>query len=144
MATTITTSIRIAATPERIWDSFTDFAAYPQWNPFIRSLEGEVKPNGRIRVQLVPPGQKGMTFRPRVVAFDRNSRFEWLGHLLFPGLFDGKHRFELIANEDGTTTFIQSEDFRGILVPFLKKMLHGPTLDGFRLMNEALKERVEG
>lgn len=144
MATTITTSIHISATPERIWDSLTDFAAYPQWNPFIRSLEGEAKPNSRIRVQLVPPGQKGMVFRPRVVAFDRNQRFEWLGHLLFPGLFDGKHCFELIANEDGTTTFIQSEVFRGILVPFLKKMLHGPTLEGFRQMNEALKKRVEG
>jgi hypothetical protein len=143
MAKTITTSIRIAAPPEKVWNILTDFASYPEWNPFVRSLEGEVKTGNRILVKIVPPGQKGMTFRPRVLAFDRNRRFEWLGHLLFPGIFDGAHSFELIRHEDGTTTLVQAERFRGILVPFLKKTLNGPTLNGFRQMNEAMKERAE-
>jgi hypothetical protein len=78
-----------------------------------------------------------------VLQFAQEQRFEWLGHLLFPGLFDGKHSFELIAHGDGTTTLVQSEAFRGILVPFLKKMLNGPTTEGFNRMNEAVKQRAE-
>jgi hypothetical protein len=84
-----------------------------------------------------------MTLKPRVLAFDRQQKLEWLGHLLFPGIFDGAHRFELIDHGNGTTTLVHSERFKGILVPFMKKMLNGPTLDGFRLMNEAVKQRAE-
>lgn len=143
MATTITTNIRIQATPQQVWNVLTDFSGYESWNPFIRSLKGEVAAGSDIEVHIVPPGQKGMTFRPRVQAFDREQRLEWLGHLLFPGLFDGKHRFELIDHGDGSTTLVHSETFRGILVPFLKKMLSGPTTEGFRQMNEAVKQRSE-
>lgn len=143
MATTIRTSIRIQAPPQRVWQVLTDFSGYESWNPFIRSLKGEVAVGKKIEVHIVPPGQKGMTFRPHVKVFEREKHFEWLGRLLFPGLFDGRHGFELIAGSDGTTTLIQSETFRGILVPFLKKMLNGPTIEGFNRMNEAVKQRSE-
>ena len=66
-----------------------------------------------------------------------------MGHLLFPGLFDGEHKFELVDNHDGTTTFIQSEIFKGILVPLFNKMLDTNTVNGFNLMNQKLKELSE-
>jgi hypothetical protein len=78
-----------------------------------------------------------------VLAFEENKEFRWLGHLLFPGLFDGEHSFELIDHGNGTTTFIQKETFNGILVPFFSNMLDVNTVNGFRLMNEKLKERAE-
>jgi len=62
---------------------------------------------------------------------------------LFPGLFDGEHKFELIDNNNGTTTFVQSEKFTGILVPLFRKMLDVNTRNGFSLMNEKLKELAE-
>ena len=34
------TSIDIDATPERVWEILTDFAAYPQWNPFMPEVTG--------------------------------------------------------------------------------------------------------
>jgi hypothetical protein len=84
-----------------------------------------------------------MTFTPRVLAFEKNKKFRWLGHLFIPGIFDGEHKFELKQNEDGTTSFIHSEKFRGILVPFLKKMLETTTKKGFESMNEKIKEMAE-
>lgn len=66
-----------------------------------------------------------------------------MGHLFIKGLFDGEHSFELIDNLDGTTTFIQSEKFEGILIPLFKKMLDVNTKEGFESMNKALKARVE-
>ena len=84
-----------------------------------------------------------MTFKPTVLAFEKNKEFRWIGHLLFPGLFDGEHKFELNDNRNGTTTFKQSEKFAGILVPLFKKMLDNNTKKGFEEMNKKLKELAE-
>ncbi|WP_294670200.1 SRPBCC domain-containing protein [uncultured Fluviicola sp.] len=139
----IKTQIIIEATPDRVWEVLTDFEKYSGWNPFIKSIQGKVHTGEKIIVRLEPPGAKGMTFKPRVLAFDKNEQFRWIGHLFFPGLFDGEHRFELIDNGDGTTTFIQAEKFKGILVRMLSKMLDGSTLNGFKAMNEHLKIEAE-
>ena len=84
-----------------------------------------------------------MTFKPKVLIVNPNQEFRLVVHLLFPGIFDGQHNFKLIDNGDNTTTFIQSENFKGILVPFLKKMIEINTVQGFRQMNEGLKREVE-
>lgn len=84
-----------------------------------------------------------MVFKPVVLAYKPNKEFRWKGKLLFKGLFDGEHIFELTANADGTTTLVQREVFTGILVPLFAKMLDTSTLNGFRQMNEALKTRAE-
>jgi uncharacterized protein YndB with AHSA1/START domain len=34
----------IDAPPERVWQVLTDFGAFPEWNPFIRSIEASLKP----------------------------------------------------------------------------------------------------
>ncbi|NCP84850.1 MAG: SRPBCC domain-containing protein [Bacteroidetes bacterium] len=84
-----------------------------------------------------------MDFTPNVVAFETNKLFVWKGKVLIPGLFDGEHRFEIVDNGDGTTTFKQSENFNGILIPFFKEMIHVNTKQGFESMNTELKTRVE-
>lgn len=143
MAREITTSIIINAPAEKVWTILTDFNNYPNWNPFIKSIKGNVEKGNRISVQITPPGGKEMGFTPKVLAFDKHKEFRWLGHLFIPGIFDGEHKFQLIQNEDGTTRFIHSEKFRGILVPFLKKMLQTSTKKGFEFMNEKIKEMAE-
>ena len=82
-----------------------------------------------------------MSFRPRVTAVSRAAHFEWLGHLVVPGLFDGRHRFELVASDSGTR-FVQSESFSGLLVRPLMRSLDGRTRAGFEAMNDALRRRV--
>ena len=143
MAKEISTEITIAASPEKIWAILSDFNKYPNWNPFIKSIHGEAKVGQKITARIEPPDASGMTFKPTVLCFDKAKEFRWLGHLLFPGLFDGEHKFELIDNNNGTTTFIQSEKFKGILVPLFKKMLEVNSRNGFILMNEKLKELAE-
>lgn len=75
--------------------------------------------------------------------FEKEKEFRWIGKFLVPRLFDGEHVFLIKNNGDGTSTFVQYEKFRGILVPFLKKMLDENTKLGFEEMNQALKERCE-
>ena len=83
-----------------------------------------------------------MTFKPKVLAAD-GRELRWLGHLLMPGLFDGEHRFLVEDLVAGHSRLVQSEDFRGVLVPLLRRSLERKTKPGFVAMNEALKKRAE-
>lgn len=138
MAKEIITSIIINAPIHEVWKVLSDFSRYPEWNPFVLSLTGDVKKGNRIRVKL-----PGMNFSPVVKAFETNKELRWLGHLFIPGLFDGEHRFELVDKGNNTTGFIHAERFSGILVPLFRKMLDTTTKAGFENMNDALKMRVE-
>jgi hypothetical protein len=140
---TIETSIQIDAPVARVWEVFSDFERYPEWNPFVASVEGRTAVGERIEARLTPPGGKSMTFKPRVLAFEPEHEFRWLGHLLVPGLFDGEHQFFLEPAEEDGTRFVQREEFRGILVPMVLKMVGESTRNGFDAMNAALKRRVE-
>ncbi len=134
----IQTEIIINAPKEKVWKVFTDFENYPYWNPFITSLTGEVNAGNTIKVEL-----GGMTFKPKVLAYEKEKELRWLGHLMFKGLFDGEHIFELKDNGDGTTTFMQSENFNGLLVRIFSKRLDEETKPGFELMNRILKGIAE-
>ena len=136
--------ITINVTPDKVWKVFTDFASYPGWNPFVKSFKGQPTVGKQVEVLLHLPGGNPMTFKPVVLQYEKNKELRWIGKLFIPYLFDGEHTFLLIDNGNGTTTLQQYEHFRGILIPFMKKMLDVNTANGFRLMNEALKSRVEG
>ena len=84
-----------------------------------------------------------MSFRPTVVVAEPNRELRWLGHLWLPGLFDGEHSFSIELLGEGRVRFIQRERFKGLLVPFLSKMLDWDTQRGFNEMNWALKLRAE-
>lgn len=137
------TEIEIKATPERVWEILADFPEYPVWNPFIRTASGELRPGARLDVRIEPPGGRGMTFRPTVLKAEPGRELRWIGHLLVSGLFDGEHSFTIEPIGDGLVRFTQREMFRGILVPLFRKSLDAGTLQGFHLMNAALKKRAE-
>ena len=139
----IETEIEIAASPQRIWSILMDFSAYPEWNPFIRSLSGDVTPGQLLRASIQLPGAKAMSFRPKVRVVEHLKELRWLGHLLLPGLFDGEHYFQLAALANGHTRFVQGEKFSGMLVSLFAARLGVSTKEGFVAMNAALKDRAE-
>ncbi len=139
MAFSIKTSTNIKATPEIIWEVLMNFSSYPEWNPFIKSVTGDVEVGKKINVDL-----NGMKFSPKVKEISKNKRFRWLGNTILPGIFDGEHIFELNYDEKSrNTTFIHKENFKGILVPLLKKKLINEIKPAFENMNAALKDFVE-
>jgi hypothetical protein len=137
------TFIDIEASPERIWEILTDFSSYPDWNPFVRKIEGEGSEGSKLKVILQPPGMKPQTFTPKVVKWRPPGQFSWHGRLIMPGLFDGIHEFEIEPLEEGKTRFHQRERFKGFLVSAVLSKVGTATLAGFEAMNEALKQRVE-
>ena len=135
--------IEIDASVERVWDILTDFASYPQWNPFIRSISGELKVGQRLEVRLEPPDSRGITLRPTVLRAEPNHLMRWVGHVWVPGLFDGEHSLATHPLGKNRVRFVQHEAFKGVLVSLLARSLDKNTLRGFEEMNEALKERAE-
>jgi hypothetical protein len=138
------TEIQINASAQTVWNILTDFNKYPEWNPFIRSFQGDVSEGSQFTVVLQPPDSKPMTFKPTCLKLVKDKEFRWLGRLWMPGLFDGEHIFELIDNGNHRIRFVQREKFKGLLVPLLWKQLDTSTRKGFELMNQKLKERAEG
>jgi hypothetical protein len=138
----IRTEIEIDAPAERVWDVLTDLAAYDEWNPFIKHLEGELQEGSRLRATIAPPGGRATTFTPSVTDLQPRRRLAWLGHLGVRGVFDGEHIHEIEELERGRTRYVQRERFTGALVPFVGGVLR-KTEEGFRRMNAELKERAE-
>jgi hypothetical protein len=137
------TEINIDATPETVWEILTDLDQWTDWNPFITSSVGQPDVGNKLINRMEPPGGKAMTFKPRVTVVKDGTTFEWLGKLGFSGVFDGRHRFELAVTPSGGTRLVQAEELDGVLVRFLRKSLDTQTVQGFELMNTALKTRAE-
>jgi hypothetical protein len=137
------TDIEIQASPDRVWEVLTDFAAYPSWNPFIVRAVGQPVPGGRLELRMRLPGRRPTTFRPEVLEATPARRLRWLGHLLVPGLFDGEHSFTIDPAGRDRVRLTQQEAFRGLLAPLVLAFIAKPTQEGFQQMNQALKTRVE-
>jgi len=138
----IETDIEINASASQVWALLTDFARMPSWNPFIKSISGNLAQGARLSVRIVPPGSAGMNFKPTILTVRPERELRWLGHLFVPGIFDGEHYFLLTPIGENRTRFTQSEKFSGFLVGLLGSTL-AATSAGFKAMNTALKQQAE-
>lgn len=144
MTRTIQSDIQIDASPARVWAILADLAAYPEWNPFIRRIAGEMRVGSRLEARIEPPGGRGMTFRPTVLAAEPERELRWIGFLGTPGIFDGEHRFRIEPVGPARVRFVQEERFSGVLAPLILRFIRDATRQGFDEMNRALKARAEG
>ncbi len=138
----LSSEILIESSPERVWAAITEFKNFPQWNPFMQRVTGEIKTGARIEVFIQPPGRKGMVIRPKILKVDPSHELRWLGRLYLPWLVDGEHALIIEASSETSVKFIQREKFTGLLVPFARGILRD-TQRGFEEMNKALKRRAE-
>lgn len=136
----ISTEIIIKAPINKVWNELINFSKYPDWNPFIREIKGEIKIGNRIKVTFQIEDSKPTVFTPIILIIETNKIFQWEGKLFLTAVFAGRHTFELINIEKNKTKLIQREDFKGILVPIFN---FDTTIKGFGLMNKAFKERIE-
>lgn len=137
----IDASVDVDATPEEVWAVLTDFRSWETWNDFIPALDGNLKEGERLRIRVVTPGLKPMTFTPEVYVVHPLQAIVWGGSFL-KVMYRGDHTFLLEPLPDGKTRFRQIERFMGPMVLFMGGMIK-KTETGYHQMNRALKERVE-
>ncbi len=138
---TIQTEVTINASASEVWQVLTDFDAYPQWNPFIRRVTGAARPGEQLMIELNSSGRT-TTIQPTILVVQPERELRWIGRLFVPGVFDGEHSFVIEPQGENRVHLVQSETFRGVLVPFSGAILNN-TERSFREMNQALKERAE-
>lgn len=83
-----------------------------------------------------------------VVITNSADEFKWAGKLWnIPGLFNGDHYFKFTPSTKtpGGTTFVQGEDFSGILTFLMAEWssFRASTVKGFEAFNQDLKKRCE-
>lgn len=137
----------INAPVEHVRRTFLDWPSYPEWTSFIDSLKvasgQQAEPGQTLHAVLHPQGSSAMTIKPTLLVNDERE-FRWKGQLFVKGLFDGEHYFQFKEEPTkGTTTFVQGEQFGGVLFGPLWYFIGQGTTDGFVAFNEALKKRCE-
>jgi hypothetical protein len=143
MSKNIRTEIVINVSKEKVWSILTNFSDYPKWNPFIISIEGELGVGLRLKNTMLN-GEKKFVFKPIILTVTPNKYFDWLGSLLFKGIFDGHHSFEIEEIAPDQVRLIHGEHFSGLLVNMiLNNKLEAETRNNFIKMNEAVKALAE-
>ncbi len=139
----IYTEIEINASANSVWEVLTTFDEYPDWNPFIREISGELSEGSRLSVSIQPVGGDPMDFQPTLIKADKNHELRWIGRVLLRGIFDGEHYLIIEKISEEKVNLIHGENFSGVLVPLLWGSMESGTKQGFKAMNEALKSKVE-
>lgn len=134
------TSTDIAAPAERVWDVLRDLEGYAEWNPFLSHVNGTLKQGQKITLTMRPVGASSREFSPTVVEVSDGRQITWRGRLGLPGLFDGTHHLVIVPIDSNHVTFVQEENFSGMLVPFVNLE---PYRQGWERMNAAFKRRCE-
>ena len=138
----IRTEIEIEGTAQEVWDTLTDFESYREWNTGFVQAFGRAEVGETLHITFSQKAGRTMKMRPTVLVAEPRHELRWLGRLLLPGIFDGEHRFEIHETAPGRVTFVQSEEFRGVLVPFLRSMIEGNTRSMLQRVNADLAARV--
>jgi hypothetical protein len=133
--------IDIDAQPEEVWKVLVDFKSWESWNAFIPVVEGNLRVGERMRIKVVPPGMKPMTFEPEVYELIPHKKILWGGSFLRI-IYRGDHAFLLEPTPEGKTRFRQVERFMGPMVLLMGRMIKKTEI-GYHQMNRALKQRVE-
>lgn len=139
----ISTEVEIAAPASVVWEELTEGGDYPEWNPFVTHMSGDLEVGNYLNVTIQSEGNAPMDFTPVVLAVDKGAEFRWAGKLGFRGVFDGEHYFILEETKRGTTILHHGENFTGLLAYPLIGLIGDDTKSGFVAMNQALKERAE-
>ncbi|MFC2124899.1 SRPBCC family protein [Bacteroidota bacterium] len=134
--------IIINASTEEVWSVLTDLKSWKDWNPFIINSEGEAIEGNQI-INSMKNGEKVYVFKPEVLKVIENREFTWLGRLVMPGVFDGRHSYYLEEMDSGQVKLVQHETFSGILSGMFLHKIGEETSANFKAMNEALKQRAE-
>ena len=131
--------IDIDAPIDVVWHHLTDFASYPEWNPYILSAEGELKQNSVVRFKVAG---LPMQLSAPIVSLVENQELIWEARSPVPGM-QPRYIRRLEKIDDNHTRFINREEFTGWAVPIMSPMLNLTGKPLFPKTCEALKQRAE-
>lgn len=136
----VRTEITIDAPPAVVWQVLTDTDAYPAWNPHVVEATGELAVGSTLDITVRREGVRDRSMRVTVTDLEPERQLAWVGRVVSPLLFEGRHVYELDPLDDGRTRLINREEVRGVLGGLV--VTDQPEVD-YETMNRALAARVE-
>lgn len=133
----------VAAPAPLVWGVLTRFSAYPEWNPFLLSVEGRLRRGAELVARVAPPQQPPITIHLLLRRVCPPRELCWRGHMLAPGLLEGEQAIEVIPIETGRCRLRHVEHLSGVLMPLLAGGLQQAARAGMEAMVHALKLRAE-
>jgi glutathione peroxidase len=140
----IRTELAIEAPAGTVWNVLTDFARYPEWNPFLVRVETELVPGAAVAM-TVRLGRRVLPLRARMLAVEPGREFRWAGPLArWQGVvFRGEHFFGVEPLGPASCRFLHGEDFGGLSLPLIDRWMRRALLPPYEAMNHALARRAE-
>lgn len=138
------TTFPIRAPADTVWDVLTDFARYPEWNPSLPLISGELRPGSTVSMTLAMPGKPSPKVKARLRDVEPGRRLTWHGNVGADWLFAGTREFLIDPQPDGTVRFTHVEDVRGVLFPVFRTVMGSAIQQHHDALNAALTARAEG
>jgi hypothetical protein len=139
----LTTEIEIKSTPQAVWAILTDFAHYPQWNPIIRKIVGELSLGNKLEIHLTTVGGKSRIYHPKITKIIPNQELRWTGKFFLSQIFSGERIFLIEQVSYDKINFLNREIFSGIGIKLAPQKMENDIFMSFKKMNEALKKTAE-
>ncbi len=134
------TDIIVNAPVDRVWSVLTDFSAYPDWNPLVGWLQGDIRTDGKIHMFIKPLKRAFNATLKRVTPLEELT---WVGIQFAPWFLAGEHYYRLEKLSDRSTRLWHGETFSGVGSAFISQSTLNEMLAAFKLHDTILKERVE-
>lgn len=134
------TSISINGTLSQVWKELNNFKDYPEWNPLVGKLEGDIKEGGEISTYVVPLSN---TYKAVLISYKENKELIWLGVQGAKFLMAGRHYYILKEISATQTELLHGEQFTGLFSFLLPSSMLKRMKDAFEQHNILLKHHVE-
>jgi hypothetical protein len=124
---------------DKVWEFLTNFAKYPDWNPYLRKVTGEFKVNAPLWVQIHYPFWPPIIVKPQVAAITPPYSFSWKGSFIIPGWLDGLFLVVLYPLSPEKTRIVIKERLEGVfLLPFFIPALAAQIRISIQKMRDAI------
>ncbi len=128
----------IDASPADVWAAITNTAAYAEWNPIFRSVEGAFSEGATMAISMRLEDGSVTPVEAVVVEMVPNELLHQRAG--FPGVLTADHQW-LLEDTAGGTRVVQHEEYRGVGVLFYNPAY---VQDLYAEGLAALKSKVEG
>jgi hypothetical protein len=137
------TTLAIAASAETVWAILIDFERYPEWNPSLPSITGDLSAGSTVALTLAMPGRPSPKVKAKLLEVSPPRRLTWHGNAGADWLFAGDREFLIEPQDDGTVLFTHVENVRGALFPLFRLVMGDAIHRHHDGLNAALKARAE-
>jgi uncharacterized protein YndB with AHSA1/START domain len=132
----------IDADVEDVWEVMTDFASYPDWNPWVRRAVGDLAPGSEVDVDVMM-GKNKMNVKHLMLNSETGKRFCWKDWGWNATFVYGQRCRTLTVRADGQVHYKVDLLIDGAM-SHIAALFYGPSLrEGLDKETPALKARAE-